>query len=294
MAVFRRINNREVTGTIDLVQGNTLRLKLDGVVTSGKALHYQVKSSSPLITISQRPNETQREQTITLNVSATGTARLVTISAHSPGNNSVEASFRINILPKLVLPDFGTETGIVSQLLLAESLTPEYRSDYGDGADVFRAMELMREVLDNRLSAAKTSDSLRSYVACNPPSDDLKGIVQANLCGRAVVPQFKGFDGARSAPHQDQLSVINPILAQVNDRSHANFEKARAHVEKALEIASRPVKLTPITDSSLLFWRTLAFGSPTTFAKQAQVLAGQAFYSLSSSYLKNPQNPVRP
>lgn len=89
MSSFRRSNDREVTGTIDLVQGNTLRLKLDGVVKGGKASHYQVRSSSPLIKIQQRPNDKQREQIITLDVSDSGTAKLITISAHSPDNNSV-------------------------------------------------------------------------------------------------------------------------------------------------------------------------------------------------------------
>lgn len=293
MSSFRRSNGREVTGTIDLVQGNTLRLKLDGVVKGGKATHLQVRSSSPLIAITQRPDEKQREQTITLNVSDTGTARLVTISAHSPGSNSVGASFRINVLPKLVLPDFGSEVGIVTHLLLAESLTPSYRVAYGNGEDVFLAMELMREVLDNRLTATRTSEDFRSYVACNPVSDNLKGIVQANLCGRATLAQFKGFDGTRNAPDAQQARIINSVLIQANDGSHAYFEQARKHIETAIEIASRPSKMAPISDSSLIFWRTTDSGAPSNYATQKKILAGQVFYSLSKNYLNNPQNPAR-
>ncbi|THJ30737.1 hypothetical protein E8K88_17350 [Lampropedia aestuarii] len=290
MPTFRRNTGGQVTGTIDLVQGNTLRLKIDGVVKGGKADHYQIRSSSPLITVTQSPNERQREQTITLKVSETGTAQLITISAHSLNNNSVGASFRINILPKLVLPDFASEIGIVTHLLLAESITPNM-VNYGDGSEALRAMELMREVLDNRLSAANSSDLLRSYVACNPTTNDMRGIVRANVCGRAPASQFEGFDGVRSSPAADQLKVINAVLAQANDGSHNLFEKARAHVERAIQIASLPSRTQAITESSLVYWRTTSTGAPSSHAKEQKVLAGQTFFSLSSNFLKNPQNP---
>lgn len=294
MPKFQRTNNAEVTGIIDLVQGNTLRLKLAGDVKAGKATHYEIKSSSPLITVSQRANERQKEQLITLEVSETGTARLIRVSARIPASSSEVAFFLVNILPKLALPDFGSEVGIVAHLLLAESLTPNYVADYGNGADVLQAMVLMREVLDNRLSAARTSEALRSYVACNPTSNDLRGIVQANMCGRAVSPQFKGFDGARNAPNRAQLDVIQPLLAQANDGTHRLFEKSRAHVEQAIEIASRPSRISPISDSSLLFWRTYDSDPPSSYAMRQKILADQVFYSLSSGYLKNPQNPEKP
>lgn len=152
----------------------------------------------------------------------------------------------------------------------------------------------MREVLDNRLSAANSSELLRSYVACNPTTNDMRGVVQANTCGRARLPQFAGFDGARSAPDEKQLDVITKIFEIANVGTHGFFDKTRAHVEKAIEIASRPTQSSTITESSLIFWRTARSDPPSAYATQRLALAGQFFFSLSNSYLKNPQNPAKP
>lgn len=268
----------------------------------GKADHFTLKadtSSAVTITYPLR-NRARLDQNI--NIKANQINEAVNVKAYGPIGD-VEANCEntspcvptlvIKIVDKIALPPENTEAGIVARLLLAESVSPADGENYGDGTTVLQTMSLMRVVLENRVKAAQKSQGLRSYVACNPATDNFRGVIFAHKCGKSELIQFAGF---KTNGQIDSVVVnrINDILKFANTGTHSDFSLYRKHVEEAIKIASGPnLSSAPISSSSLLYWRTTERASPTPVANFHSTQGGQDFYTLPEGYLKDP-NTYKP
>jgi len=260
-------------------------------------MHFTIQSNVPnAVTITQKPNERQREQVIT--IKANHAAELVTVKAYNGDGKAADCAdvatcvppLQLKIVSSIALPDENTEAGILARLLLAESISPGDEDNYGDGEDVLRSMRLMRTVLENRIKAAQASQALRSYVSCNPASMDFRGIIFANQCGGNEQVQFEGFRNGVIA--SGKLRNINFIVSNANEGSHLRFSLYRKHVEEAINIAEGAnLSAGALSSTSLLYWRTLGSGKPTPHSVLHTTLGGQEFYSLTQGYLANPNQP---
>jgi hypothetical protein len=168
---------------------------------------------------------------------------------------------------------------------LAEALSPSDKSQYGDGKDAVRSMELMREVLDNRITVIKNGGDLARYAGFGSTAT-LRGVIYPTGGGE----QFYGFlNGGIAAKIQRN---IKEMVSIANDGTIVNALTYRNHIQEAIRIASQPHINRTIDSDALLFWRTKASGSPAAgTVVLRQQIAGQSFYSLSDSYLQNPKNP---
>ncbi|MDR1462716.1 MAG: hypothetical protein LBI68_06235 [Azoarcus sp.] len=186
-------NGHDVSGPITLVEGNTLKLKLDGVKAAGKALRYEVSSDGapcPLrVTTNARSN--QLEQAVIIHVTQCVSQSHFTVRAVLPkGTETNGASIpvtplQIEIVPKIVLPPATTDAGLIVRLLLAEALSP-LKSSYGNGAEACEAIGLMLQVLGARLYASTTD--LGPSINLVPKGSGLRKIVFAPR-------QIEGFQG---------------------------------------------------------------------------------------------------
>ncbi len=298
MPVFKRNNGTPVTGPVTLVVGNTLRLKLDGMPKNAASVtHFDIRSNQPNVVVTNRQaRETQREQVFTLK--AERTAELVMVKAYRAGDDAADCNdaavcvppLTIRVVAPIVLPDENTDAGILVRLLLAESISPGDEDNYGDGEDVFVAMRLMRNVLENRIRASQHSQALKSYIACNPVSLDFRGIVFANRCGNSITTQFEGFENF--VIQGRKVRDINNIVAVSNDGADLNFSNYRKHVEEALLVShGKTLNSVDLGTDSVLFWRTANRGKPSPYAVKIKAIGGQDFYALTEGYLSNPNQP---
>jgi len=294
MPVFKRNNGQAITGPITLVVDDVLRLKLSGVPKNAATVnHFTIKADvASAVEISQKPNERQLEQVITLK--AKNTAALVHVKTYHVDGKAADCidsakcvpMLQIKVVDKIVLPDETTDAGALARLLLAETPNPSH-PDYTNSDDAARAMQYMRIVIENRLTAAQTNPTLRRYVASGPSTLDFRGIITAKQHGIQ-------FDGFSSYPNigADQTSTIEACIKVANTGSDLRFETFRRHVEDALAIATgSDLRDKVSTPATLYYWRTAGRSSPTPHAKLQITLGGQDFYSLSDAYLKNPNNP---
>lgn len=297
MPVFKRNNGTPITGPITLVIGDTLRVKLDGLPKNAvTVIHFTIQSNVPnTVTITQNPDQRQREQVITLK--ANQATELVTVKAHHADGKAADCGdvatcvppLQIRIVSKIALPAENTEAGLLTKLLLTESVSPADRRAYGDGEEVLKTMRLMRIVVENRVKAAQASENLKSYVACNPATNDVRGVIFADRCGStdSINVQFRGYEnGTINAALQ---ANIDDILKYANTGTHDRFSLYRKHVEEAILVASGPnLSSEPLSSSSLLYWRTAKSGSPSGHAEKKFTQGGQDFYTLKDGFLKDP------
>ncbi len=294
MPAIKRNNGKPITGPITLVVGDTLRLKLDGVRKNAAEMnHFILRADTPSsLTISQNPNPKDIEQVITL--TANNTTELVTVRAFDAAGNAKDCgelatcvrSLQITIVPKIILPDLNSDEGALVRLLLAETPNPSHPL-YVNSDEAMRTMQYMRIVIENRLAAAKSSPTLRRYVASGPATLDFRGIITARQHG----VQFEGFASYPTIGAK-QTSTINECVNTANDGTNRLFENFRRYVEDAITVAKGPDLGGTITTPDILyFWRTVGSGSPSRYAVKQITLGGQDFYSLSESFLSNPNNP---
>jgi hypothetical protein len=266
-----------------LVEGNTLKLKLDGVKAAGKVLRYEVSSDGtpcPLqVTTNAKPG--QLEQAVIIHVTQCVSQSHYTVRAVLPKDAKTNAvtPLQIEIVPKIVLPPLETDAGLIARLLLAEALSP-LREGYGNGAEAREAMDLIRQVLDNLLFASSTKLALSINNA--PRGSGLRAIAFAKN-------QVEGFEGGSISKGVE--SNIRTSVDAANNGTHPNFKKVRAHVEYALKVAKRPPSFpASITTSTLTHWRTGGKGAPTNNSVLFKDIAGQRFWTLTAKFLKeNPQ-----
>jgi hypothetical protein len=181
------------------------------------------------------------------------------------------------MLPKLTLPPMNTDEGLLVRLLLAEALSPLY-PDYGNGAAARESMDLMRQVLDNRVFASSTN--LGPLINLVPKNASLRDIIFAPN-------QIEGFQGGTVS--RNALNTIDGLMKIANDGTHRNFKAVRAHVEYALVVAKRSARSPgQITTQTLTHWRTKGEknDAPSRNTVVAKDVAGQRFWTLSEEFLK--------
>jgi hypothetical protein len=280
-------DGHDVSGPITLVEGNTLKLKLDGVKAAGKALRYEVSSDGapcPLqVTTNAKSN--QLEQIVTIHVTQCVSQSHYTVRAVLPKGAKTNGAalpvtpLQIEIVPKIVLPPLETDAGLIARLLLAEAQSP-LKDGYGNGAAVREAMDLMRQVLDSRVYASSTK--LGHLINLVPKGASLREIIFAPR-------QVEGFKGGNISGNAKKN--IDDFKKIMNDGADGDFKKVRAHVEYAIKVAKRQPSLpSRITENTLTHWRTQGSGKPTNNAVLFRKIAGQEFWTLSAKFLKeNPQ-----
>jgi hypothetical protein len=141
-------------------------------------------------------------------------------------------------------------------------------------------MDLMKQVLDNRLYASSTK--LAYAINLAPKGADLRAIISAPN-------QFKGFEGGNISVAVQKR--IRDLMTIANDGTNDNFRRVRAHVEHAIKVAKQPASFpSRLTAGTPTHWRTNDGSIPTHNAVLFRVIAGQRFWALSEKFLKeNPQ-----
>jgi hypothetical protein len=285
---FRFNDGSPVRRNITLVAGNTQILKLEGAKAGDGAAPYGVKTGDvscdlniscciDATTSAKKPK--QLEKTIILKVSPHCVSKsFFTLEATAPKgvpNALPVSSVKIEISPWLKLPSMDTDVGLLVRLLLAETLSP-LDPDYGNGAAARESMDLMRQVLDNRVFAASTKlGRLINGVSGNATLRDI-------IFAPGQIKNFQGNTISGSA-----LKTINGLMKIANDGTNRNFERVRAHVEYALKVAKRsPSYPSQITTSTLTHWRTGRSAPPSDNVVAAGKVANQQFWRLSEEFLK--------
>jgi hypothetical protein len=282
---FRRSSdNHDVDNPSTLVEGNTLILKLNGVSAGGKAVHYEITSDGgSCLQIKTKTPAGQLEQIIYINVGPCVSQTHFTVRATLPKDAKTNGKalpvipLEIKVVPEIVLPEATTDAGLIARVLLSEALGPEMPG-YKGGATSRESMDLMRQVLDNRLYAAKTK---LAYAVNLTKQDGLYSVVTAPK-------QIDGFEGGISENTENR---VQKIIGNANNGTYRKFKEIRAHVEYALKVAKRQPSLpSRITASTLTHWRTNATGAPTGNSVKSIKVGGQQFWTLSGKFLKdNPQ-----
>ncbi|MDL5599109.1 hypothetical protein QS468_40815 [Bacillus subtilis] len=273
MPTFTR-NNKPVVGTVQLVVGNVLRLRLNGLGPGKK--HYVVKSANACIEVKQNPNDRQAEQTVVLTaLRACPAVRVEAFSAVDGLPSGIHVS--IEVTGKLSLPDPATDEGCLARLLLAESIAPKPNTD---NAEALKSMQWMRQVIENRMTFSEpkhfgkpAGKTMTAFITAKEPL------------------QFEGFGNYPNLGAKQ--TNIDEFLRLANDGSDIRFERMRQHVQNALDVASG-AKLGAPAPSKVFAWRTSNSGSPGgNFVKVADV-GGQAFFTLTQAFIDNPNNPGKP
>jgi len=286
MPVFKYNNGTPMPDQITLVEGNKLTLKLDGLPSRGKAQHFIIKSSvaATVEVIRQDANPDRLEQKIFIAARATGPE--ATLRAYGPVDDaealcksvpdlSCVPTLRIKVVSRISLPELGTDEGKIAHLLLAEARSPVG----GDEDDIRKSMQLMREVLDNRLYASSTT--LGPLLNMVPKGATLADIIAAK-------GQFRGFEEVKSGViEEQQQKTIDDFMKIANDGGDNRFKKVRQHVEYAIELAGQAaISPTEITKDTLTNFRTGETAPPSKNTVLVLELAGKQFFTLSPEYLK--------
>ncbi|TRX75140.1 hypothetical protein [Pseudomonas mangiferae] len=259
MLTFTR-NTRDadpVTGTVDLVIGNKLTVKLNGLGPDKK--HYQVTSDSPCIDVKQKADERFQEQTIRFE--ARMACQGARITALSGTGEKFLTGLTFNVVPRLELPPVNTDEGALARVLLAESITPDDQ-EFPGGEASLTSMRLIQQVLLNRLGFPDIS------VFNRPSARTITALIMAGL-GNEV----KGF-GAYPNIEAKQARLIANILTIGNDASDRRYALYRDHIKRALDVVTGTV---PRLEGDYYGWRTKESSHPGGAYEQPYNIAGQTF-----------------
>lgn len=264
---FKR-NTREadpVTGTLDLVVGNTLTVKLNGLGPDKK--HYRISSDSLCIDVKQKADERFSEQAIRFE--AKMICQGARIAAYSGSGEKFLTGLSLNVVPRIELPSENTDEGALARVLLAESIVPSNPKFPGD-KDSLTAMLLIQQVFLNRLSFTDIS------VFNNPAAHNITALIMAGP-GREV----KGF-GAYPHIEPEQAGLIAEILKISNDASDKRYVMYREHVKRALNVATGKVSRL---EGPYYGWRKENTAHPGGSYERPYNFAGQTFYQLNQSFI---------
>ncbi|WP_346841413.1 hypothetical protein RAL92_00290 [Metapseudomonas otitidis] len=272
MPTFTR-NNKPVVGTLDLVVGNTLRLKLNGLGPGKK--HYRIKSANACLEITQNANDRQAEQTLAIKaLRACEGVRVEAFSAVDDLPSGIHVV--INVLEALQLPDGKTDEGCLARLLLAESVVPPNAAGL---EEALYSMQLMRQVIENRMAFSEpkhfgkpAGKTMTAFITARDPL------------------QFEGF-GNYPAIGSKQVKV-DGYVKLANDGSDLRFAFLRQHVQNALDVAAGRSVAKPYKPA-LYAWMT-AGNDPGGYFVKALDKGGQVFFSLQQAFIDNPNNPGKP
>jgi hypothetical protein len=236
MADFTDANDTAIT-VLDVVIG-PMRVRF----AEGKpATSIAVTSNSAVVSVGKSTlfDGPRGIHVVKLDAKKTGSA-VITGTAKSGGS----AKLSITVVDKFQLPARNTTEGLVARLLLAETTTPA-NSKY-TLADAATCMERMILVLNNRLK--------------NPGQFASRGTRIEDII--TAPGQFEGFE-AFPKNYAKVIPRIQGILDKANDNTVASQGAYQAHLDKAIELATK--HSSPISDPStteLIGWRTAGHGSP--------------------------------
>lgn len=256
MAQLQTMAGRAVTSPITLIQGGGMPLKL--VPGGNERLPFAVTTAAQAIAAVDALNNRTGPNftTFTLRGGAPGQTALNIQSA----NAVATGPFAVRVLARIALPAAATNEGLLVRLFLAEAPGPGVAG--ATDATSTEAMTLMRVVLENRLATPSGrwgSDGATS----------MGDVVRAR-------GQFEGFSGYPALP-AGVSSRIENMVAIANDSGDGRQAAMRAHVERAIAVASAPRPADP-TPTGLYWWRTAGSGAPGTGVTVYKTLLGNSFY----------------
>ncbi|WP_375575367.1 hypothetical protein [Paracidovorax oryzae] len=267
------MHGNPVPGTITLVEGNVLRVKLE-----------KIDKRYTLAAVSDYPNVLEVTGT-THNSRADAWG--FTVAARNAGNAKLmlqsergASASVLTITPALVsvtvkrvvrLPGPESDAGLLVRLFLVEMPAPQEwtRAGIGGPDAAMDGMRMMRRVIANRLG----SGSAKEFMAAG--ARNIRDIVTASDRGQV---QFAGFQ------HYPQIAsgkqeLIDARMAIVNDATNTAWHaKYVAFYEAALLAATEPLPPDP-SPTGLFGWRTDDSGAPSPDFVEFKTVGGNTFFT---------------
>ncbi len=264
-ALLKYTNNTPVPSVLTLVEGNTLRVKLEGVSKS-HPLQAKVDQANVVAVGKVVHNARADSWQFEFEAKQAGLAR-ISIASSSAGFSVSPAVVTVKVEAALALPETGTEAGMLVRLLLAESRSPAY---WGSSTidDVKKGMQWMRRVIANRLN----SDKPEEFMAKGART--MGDIITADDRGSV---QFHGFNRYPELP-SGIAGNISDVLAVANNGTHPQRTAYFQFVQAAIEVAAQPLPADP-SPTGLFAWRTERSNSPGDEFRQFGTSAGNTFYT---------------
>jgi hypothetical protein len=270
MAEFQYMHDVKLPGSITAIVGNSIPLKL---IPSGKELAGSISIAALPITIAEVTNVNVRTKanftTFHLKAKAVGTASMSAGGSASPAavmSTLLAGPIQITVEPKLEYPAIGTDAGMLTRLLLAETPSPDMKKIYNE-KDARTVMIWMRVVLANRLATP-------SHIWGSTGAKTLADVVKSTKPS----VQFEGFSQYPTISKKIQAR-LDDLLSVANDGSDPRRENNKKFIQMAIEVAGMNNLVDPCK-TGLYFWRTAGSGKPSPEAIVYQTLMNNTFYTL--------------
>ncbi|WP_235503866.1 MULTISPECIES: hypothetical protein [unclassified Acidovorax] len=254
---------------LTLVEGNTLKLKLEGIHKSN-VLQAHVDQPNILTVKDAKHNARSDSWQFEFLAKQAGLARVNIVAAKGSSLSVSPSAIIVKIETAMTLPAMDTEVGMLVRLLLAESRSFGRVDSSGMVADIKKGMQWMRRVIINRLC----SDKPEEFMARGAKA--VGDIIRAHDRGSV---QFHGFN---NYPNLDAgiTRNINALLAIANNGTHPKQAAYVEFLQNAIDVASEPLPQDP-SPNGLFAWKTENAVSPGPAFIPYAVLAGNQFYTHS-------------
>jgi len=269
MAKLLRRNGSPIGAQITLIAGNQLPFRVSGLGPNRRHLAFR-GSDSALKILPLKVNDRDIEQLLRIEVSETGIVgrRVVHVDAYIYGTTQRDpntARLTVEVLPRLELPDAETEAGILARMLIVENRPRRYTED-----ETIRTMQWMVHVLRNRLSLGAEHFSSKGAAT-------LTALIRAPN-------QVEGFENYPTIADKQKELLRNP-LDIANDGTHSDHALLRQFLNRATAVANGENPGTDPCPTGLYAWRTAGSKHPGGNFEKYQVMGGQDFYTLKTSFL---------
>jgi hypothetical protein len=266
-ALLKFTNNMTAPSVLTLVEGNTLKLKLEGIPKA-----YVLKTlvdQTPIVTTGDTKHNARADSwQFEFIAKQAGLARISIISSQGSSALSISPSaITIRVEAAMKLPPLDTEEGMLVRLLLAESRSPE-KMGSATAEEVKKGMQWMRRVIVNRLR----SDKPEEFMARG--ASGIVDIVKADDQGSV---QFHGFN---QYPRLEEgiAKNLDDSLSIANDGTHPKRAAYAQFVQSAIDVANEALPMDP-SPNGLFAWRTRRATSPSAEFKLFAMAAGNDFYT---------------
>ncbi|MBL1255154.1 hypothetical protein JK365_22120 [Salmonella enterica subsp. enterica serovar Ceyco] len=272
---------------------DVFRIKIRGFGASGQ--HLKLASSRPgIISIEQSSRTGQLEQTIIVRAKGLGIA---TIHAYDSASSSGAPlghcppavggvykncfpTLTVNVLSKIkreTLADgLSVDERAMLMVLLAEAKTPLTRGGKYNEQDAVKSMQYMRRALLNRFTFSRPD---RLDVPKN--NKTLVGLIRVER----VIAGFSNYPSLR----KDVDEHINNLIEAANMGQNKYFLENRRLIRYAFDVArGKEIYSSLPYIADVYGWRTQGKTSPGGGYKFIFSLAGQDFYGLEESFIKDP------
>ncbi|WCM93877.1 hypothetical protein M5C99_03870 [Acidovorax sp. NCPPB 2350] len=272
-AILKYIYNSPVPGSITLVEGNVLRVKLEAIDK-----RYTLVAVSDFPNVLEVTGTTHNSRTDSWAFAVTarnaGNAKLMLRSERGAGGSALTitpALVSVTVKKAVSLPDPASDAGLLVRLFLVEVPAPQEWEVTGvSGPDAAReVMRMMRRVIANRLD----SGSAKEFMAAG--ARDIRGIVTASDRGNV---QFEGFAHYPEIESRKRR-LIEARLAIANDATNTLWHaKYVAFYDAALSAATEPLPPDP-SPTGLFAWKTAGSGAPSPEFVEFKTLGRNTFYT---------------